>query len=180
MCEYKEKCWRYWYSVEFKRKSYAVPPTRENLFLFHPIPTSVMSLRKSLYCENMPSEMHPENLCPFLAGKNFDDCHEKGKADRRKVRQAQKKFPGQELRLTISRDVRKQVAANHNYQCIYCGRYQNQKDENGESIRMVVDHFVPLALGGHPTDLSNLVLACKDCNREKGTELWEKGCRKNA
>ena len=76
MCEYEQKCWRYWYSVEMKRKPYVVPPTREELFLSNPIPVSTMPLKKSLYCENMPSLGHEGNTCPSMISGKEIDCFE--------------------------------------------------------------------------------------------------------
>jgi len=179
MCDYKERCWRYWYSVEMKRNPYSIPPTRDELFFLHDIPVNTMQLKKSLYCEVMPSIGHEVNVCPWMADGKKEMCHEYQKEEKKKQREMQKKFPGQEKRLTISQDIRKLVAEKYNHRCVYCGKYHNQIVD-GEKTQTVVDHFTPLALGGHPTDLDNLVLSCRKCNREKSTNIWPLGYRMKA
>lgn len=47
--------------------------------------------------------------------------------------------------------------------CAYCGIYIVDTYE--------VDHIVPLAKGG-TNWADNLVLACRTCNRKKGTQTW--------
>jgi 5-methylcytosine-specific restriction endonuclease McrA len=34
-----------------------------------------------------------------------------------------------------------------------------------------IDHIIPIAKGGHPSDMSNLQLAHRACNRLKGTKM---------
>ena len=46
--------------------------------------------------------------------------------------------------------------------CVYCG---------AEVGPFEIDHRVPIALGG-TNRMGNLVLACVDCNRRKGSEVW--------
>ena len=53
-----------------------------------------------------------------------------------------------------------------NYQCAYCGIYDN----------LTIDHVIPLSRGGLHT-FDNLVPACRNCNEEKGNrtpEEWGK------
>lgn len=61
------------------------------------------------------------------------------------------------------------------YMCVYCGRWVSES-------KMEVDHVFPIAktdalwlkrilLRGNPNDLSNLVAACRRCNRRKGKKL---------
>ena len=59
--------------------------------------------------------------------------------------------------------MRSEVFARDNYTCRYCG------DRGG---RLECDHVNPVALGG-PTLRSNLVTACRPCNRSKGSKLLE-------
>jgi 5-methylcytosine-specific restriction endonuclease McrA len=47
-------------------------------------------------------------------------------------------------------------------QCRYCGG----------SGPFEFDHVLPVALGG-PTSVRNGVLACEDCNRRKGAQIWK-------
>ena len=52
-------------------------------------------------------------------------------------------------------ELRQQVFKRDECTCQYCGL-----------IGDTVDHVIPLAAGG-PTDMSNLVVACRDCNSSK-------------
>ena len=52
---------------------------------------------------------------------------------------------------------RLQVLAAGNWSCYYCGQDATQ-----------VDHVIPIANGGDPMSLDNLVPACKRCNLSKG------------
>jgi len=130
----------------------------------------------------MPSYAERKNLCPFLEKVEWVNCFERQKEisriERLSKRERVVKFPGKEARLKIPGSTTKMIAKRYNYQCVYCGKFQNQKDENGRKIQTVVDHFVPLALGGDPLDPNNLVLSCRKCNSDKGVELWKLGCKK--
>jgi 5-methylcytosine-specific restriction endonuclease McrA len=65
-------------------------------------------------------------------------------------------------RLGPSPEVRWQILARDNFSCQYCGRRPPE-------ISLEVDHKVPISRGGG-NDLDNLIAACMDCNRRKGTE----------
>jgi 5-methylcytosine-specific restriction endonuclease McrA len=39
-----------------------------------------------------------------------------------------------------------------------------------------LDHVLPIKHGGHTIE-SNLVLACLECNRHKGSDRWPGNCR---
>lgn len=67
-------------------------------------------------------------------------------------------------------DIERQYAAQKG-QCYFCRR------DVGDGYE--VEHLVPLSRGG-TDDPSNLVIACPDCNRQKGTKLpheWSPGGR---
>ena len=61
--------------------------------------------------------------------------------------------------------LRREVIAASPPWCCYC---QNQQIVSG--IRLTIDHIVAEALGGR-TELTNLCLACWDCNMIKGDRL---------
>ena len=61
----------------------------------------------------------------------------------------------------ISKRLRFQVLRRDNYCCVYCGR-------RAPSVTLEIDHQVPVSAGGG-NDLENLVAACLECNRGKGT-----------
>ncbi len=68
-------------------------------------------------------------------------------------------------RVPIPSLLRRHVLARDGYTCQYCGRY-------GQAVRLEIDHIVPVSKGG-TNDVKNLVTACFDCNRAKGTRLLD-------
>lgn len=69
----------------------------------------------------------------------------------------------QEERAKMTKKLRFQVLQRDNFTCQYCGAH-------GEGVVLEVDHIVPVSKGGR-TELSNLITACFDCNRGKGSDL---------
>jgi 5-methylcytosine-specific restriction endonuclease McrA len=57
--------------------------------------------------------------------------------------------------------LRWEVFARDGYRCVYCGR-------KPPSVALEADHKVSEAEGGM-TELENLVTACEECNRGKGS-----------
>lgn len=58
--------------------------------------------------------------------------------------------------------------------CGICGQpvdksIKDPKDPNAP----VIDHIVPIARGGHPSDINNLQLAHRWCNRQKSDKLFD-------
>jgi superfamily II DNA or RNA helicase len=64
----------------------------------------------------------------------------------------------------LPEDYRDSLMTRDLKRCRCCGR------EFGKGLRLEIDHILPVKLGGR-TELDNLQLLCKSCNREKGTEL---------
>ena len=62
------------------------------------------------------------------------------------------------------RRVRQVIYARDGGMCMKCGR--KVRPDNFQ-----VDHIVPITKGGDEWDLSNLELACPDCNRQKGDRV---------
>jgi hypothetical protein len=61
----------------------------------------------------------------------------------------------------LSRDykrVRLQVLVRDGYACYYCGQDAT-----------TVDHVIPIAKGGDPINMDNMVAACRRCNSSKGS-----------
>jgi hypothetical protein len=61
----------------------------------------------------------------------------------------------------LSRDykrVRLQVLARDGHVCYYCGQDAT-----------TVDHVIPIAKGGDPINMDNMVAACRRCNSSKGS-----------
>lgn len=178
MCEFTERCWRHSYSRYYcERLKFQVPPDRQTLFLEGYAKIEMLP-KSGVYCENMPGAGAEQNLCPFYAKfSTWQECHERKKELRKQEKHKEIKFPNKEKRLRLPVELRRRVAANFNHKCAYCERAHNQKTTTGK-VQTVVDHIRPLALGGDPLSSENLCLACKDCNRAKGTEIWSFGCRK--
>ena len=60
-------------------------------------------------------------------------------------------------------DARHYLLQKYNYTCVYCG-------SRGGSFEL--DHVIPRSKGG-TNKISNLVLACKECNRKKGKSFLD-------
>ncbi len=57
--------------------------------------------------------------------------------------------------------------------CGICGRPVDFKLKYPHPLSPCVDHIIPLARGGHPSDINNLQLAHWTCNRQKSDKLIE-------
>ena len=55
--------------------------------------------------------------------------------------------------------------------CGICGKPVNKKLKFPHPLSACIDHIIPLAKGGHPSDINNLQLAHWCCNREKSDKL---------
>lgn len=72
-------------------------------------------------------------------------------------------------RTGISKALRLRVFRFDDYTCQYCGA-------QAPDVQLEVDHVRPLAAGGDHSR-ANLVTACADCNRGKGSALGVKPAR---
>jgi 5-methylcytosine-specific restriction endonuclease McrA len=57
--------------------------------------------------------------------------------------------------------------------CGICGKPVDFSYRNPHPLAPTVDHIIPISRGGHPTDISNLQLAHRCCNRAKSNSLME-------
>ena len=57
--------------------------------------------------------------------------------------------------------------------CGICGKPVDFSFKNPHPLAPTVDHIIPVSKGGHPSDLSNLQLAHRCCNREKSDKLMD-------
>lgn len=55
--------------------------------------------------------------------------------------------------------------------CGICGRPVDKALRYPHPLSPCIDHIVPIARGGHPSDLDNLQLAHWTCNRQKSDKL---------
>lgn len=65
----------------------------------------------------------------------------------------------------LSKAVRFSIFARDGFTCRYCG-------SQSDSVRLVVDHIIPVAEGG-TNDEANLITACEPCNQGKGKRTLE-------
>ena len=56
--------------------------------------------------------------------------------------------------------------------CGICGKPVDFTYKYPHPLSPTVDHIIPVSKGGHPSDLSNLQLAHRCCNREKADKLY--------
>lgn len=65
---------------------------------------------------------------------------------------------------------RKKILATQTI-CAICGKPVDKSLRFPHPFAPVVDHIIPIAKGGHPSDLDNLQLAHNKCNRAKSDKL---------
>ena len=58
--------------------------------------------------------------------------------------------------------------------CGICGRPVDFTLVYPHPLSACIDHIIPVAKGGHPSDIDNLQLAHWTCNRQKSDKLVEK------
>jgi len=57
--------------------------------------------------------------------------------------------------------------------CGICGRPVDFSIKIPEPLSACIDHIIPIAKGGHPSDIDNLQLAHWTCNRQKSDKLFK-------
>lgn len=67
---------------------------------------------------------------------------------------------------------RKKILATQTI-CGICGKPVDFSYKNPHPLAPTVDHIIPVAKGGHPSDISNLQLAHRCCNRAKSDKMIE-------
>ena len=55
--------------------------------------------------------------------------------------------------------------------CAICGQPVDKTLKSPHPMSATVDHIIPIAKGGHPSDINNLQLAHRACNRRKSDKL---------
>lgn len=66
---------------------------------------------------------------------------------------------------------RKKILATQNV-CGICGKEIDMTLKYPNPLAACVDHVIPVAKGGHPSDIKNLQLAHWRCNRQKSDKLF--------
>lgn len=57
--------------------------------------------------------------------------------------------------------------------CGICGKPVDVSLKYGDPMAPTIDHIIPVAKGGHPSDISNLQLAHWTCNRQKSDKIFK-------
>lgn len=65
---------------------------------------------------------------------------------------------------------RKRVLASESI-CAICGRPVDKSLKAPDPMSATVDHIIPVAKQGHPSDINNLQLAHRICNRMKSDKI---------
>ena len=58
--------------------------------------------------------------------------------------------------------------------CGICGKPVDFKQKYPHPLSPCIDHIIPIAKGGHPSDIDNMQLAHWTCNRQKSDKLVTK------
>lgn len=67
---------------------------------------------------------------------------------------------------------KKRIMATENI-CGICGQPIDMSLKHGNHMAPCIDHIIPIAKGGHPSDIDNLQLAHWNCNRQKSDKLFK-------
>lgn len=77
---------------------------------------------------------------------------------------------GQHERIFVKN--RKRILATQSV-CAICGRPVDMELKHPDPMSPTVDHIIPIAKGGHPSDINNLQLAHWICNRMKSDKILD-------
>lgn len=69
---------------------------------------------------------------------------------------------------------RKRIMATQNT-CGICGHPVDYSLKSPHPMSATIDHIIPVAKGGHPSDIDNLQLAHWTCNRQKSDKIFKEG-----
>ena len=67
---------------------------------------------------------------------------------------------------------KKRILATQNI-CGICGQPVDMSLKYGDPMAPTIDHIIPVAKGGHPSDIDNLQLAHWICNRQKSDKIFK-------
>ena len=67
---------------------------------------------------------------------------------------------------------RKRILATQNI-CAICGHPVDMSLKHGDPMAQTIDHIIPVAKNGHPSDIENLQLAHWTCNRQKSDKIFK-------
>lgn len=62
--------------------------------------------------------------------------------------------------------------------CGICGKPVDKRIKYPDPLSPTIDHIIPIAKGGHPSDIANLQLVHFCCNRQKSDKILRKPGRR--
>ena len=73
--------------------------------------------------------------------------------------------------MVAPRDLRAALVERDGPLCRWCGRLTHEPDviDGMAPDTRTLDHIIPRSRGGAKWDLGNLVIACHECNQERGS-----------
>lgn len=66
----------------------------------------------------------------------------------------------------------RQIILRTQVNCGICGQPVDKTLKAPDPMSATVDHIIPVSKGGHPSDLANLQLAHRWCNRAKSNKIF--------
>lgn len=69
---------------------------------------------------------------------------------------------------------KKRILATQDY-CYICGKLVDKSLPVGSDMSPEIDHIISIKAGGHPSDINNLALTHRICNRKKGDRTLNEG-----
>ncbi len=57
--------------------------------------------------------------------------------------------------------------------CGICGKPVDKKLKTPDPMSPAIDHIIPISKGGHPSDIDNMQLTHRACNRAKSDKLFK-------
>lgn len=93
---------------------------------------------------------------------------------------------GDTMSIRPDRDGAHRVQFDKNKQKIYatqtvcgiCGKPVDMSIRYPHPLSKCIDHIIPVAKGGHPSDINNLQLAHRTCNRQKSDKILDENMPK--
>ena len=79
--------------------------------------------------------------------------------------------PDRDGPMRMQAEANKKIVVATQSVCAICGGIVDKSLKAPHPMSASVDHIIPIAKGGHPSDINNLQLTHRACNRAKGTKI---------
>lgn len=92
--------------------------------------------------------------------------------EREKIRRSRNPRPDQHgERFSPQFEANKKIILATQSTCAICGGIVDKTIKAPHPMSPSIDHIIPVSRGGHPSDISNLQLTHRACNRAKGSKI---------